>query len=68
MWDKARNNFIPERDRHVLGLSRAEVEFLKRNLFGPPQRPGDYEHMDRLFRSTFELGSPQPGESPSQVI
>ena len=65
MWDKARNNFIPEHDRHVMGLSRAEVEFLKRNLFGPRQR-GDYEHMDRLFRTTFEL--PQPGESPSQVI
>ena len=66
MWDKARNNFIPERDRHVMGLSRAEVDFLKLSLFGPARRPGDYEHMDSLFGSTFEL--PQPGESPSQVI
>ena len=64
MLDKA-NNFIPERDRYVNGLSTAEVEYLKRSLFGPDRGPEDSERMNRLFKSTLELGFPQPGESHS---
>lgn len=65
--DKARN-FMPERDRYVNGLSDAEVEYLKRSLFGPDRGPDNDESMSRLFKSTLELGFPQPGESHSQVI
>ena len=67
MFDKAKNS-IPERDRYLDGLSTAEVEYLKRSLFGPDRGPEDYEHMNRLFKSTLELGFPQPGESHFQVI
>ena len=66
MFDKARN-YIPERDRYVNGLSSAEVEYLKRMLFGPDRGPEDCERMNRLFKSTLELGFPQPGESYCRV-
>ena len=67
MVDKTRND-KPERDRYVNGLSTGEVEYLKRMLFGPYRGPEDYVRINRLFKSTLELGCPQPGESHSQVM
>ena len=62
------NENMPERDRYVDGLSTAEVDYLKRTFFGPNQGLEISERMNRLFKSTLELGFPQPGESRSQVI
>ena len=65
--DKAWHD-MPERDRYVDGLSTADVENYKRMFFGPDRGPEESERTNRLFKSTLELGFPQPGESESQVI
>lgn len=65
MFDKAKT-FI--RDRYVNGLSPVEVNYLKHSLFGPDWGPEDCERTNRFFKSTLELGFPQPGKSYCQGI
>ena len=44
------------------GLSKTEEQLLRRNLFGPIPEAVDSPDMARLFKSTLELGYPQPGK------
>ena len=44
------------------GLSETEEQYLRRSLFGPDRGAVDSPSMNRLFKSTVELGYPQPGE------
>ena len=44
------------------GLSKTEEQCLRRNLFGPMPEAVDSPGMARLFKSTLELGYPQPGK------
>ena len=44
------------------GLSKTEEQLLRRHLFGPIPEAMDSPGMARLFKSTLELGYPQPGK------
>ena len=44
------------------GLSKTEEQLLRRHLFGPTPEAMDSPGMARLFKSTLELGYPQPGK------
>lgn len=55
-------NAIPASKTYENGLSKAEEQFLRRDLFGPDRGAVDSPSMTRLFKSTLELGYPQPGE------
>lgn len=45
------------------GLSERELEILKTNIFGPKEQWTITLEMERLFKSTVELGFPQKGKS-----
>ena len=49
------------------GLSETEEQYLRRSLFGPDRGAVDSPSMNRLFKSTLELGYPQLGETLSSL-
>ena len=49
------------------GLNRSEEHLLRRRLFGSDREAVASGAMNRLFRSTMELGYPQPGEPASTI-
>ena len=55
-------NAIPASKTYENGLGKAEERFLRRNMFGPDRGAVDSPSMNRLFKSTLELGYPQPGK------
>ena len=50
------------------GLSKTEEQLLRRNLYGPNGGAVDSPSLNRLFKSTLELGYPQPGEPVSVIV
>ena len=52
---------------YEIGLSKTEERILEYRLFGPDRGAVDSPSMKRLFKSTLELGYPQPGETLSMI-
>lgn len=59
-------NAIPTPKEYENGLCKTEEQMLRLSLFGPNRGAVDTPGMNRLFKSTLELGYPQPGESISK--
>lgn len=53
-------NAFPASITYENGLSKIEEQLLRRDLFGPNRGAVDSPGMNRLFKSTLELGYPQP--------
>ena len=49
------------------GLNKKAEQTLRRMMFGPDRGAVDSAGMKRLFKSTLELGIPQPGEQLSTI-
>lgn len=54
------HNAVPTPKAYEHGLSKTEEQMLRRSLFGPTRGAVDSPGMNRLFKSTLELGYPQP--------
>lgn len=60
-------NAFPAPKTFESALSKTEEQLLRRNLFGPNRGAVDSPGMNRLFKSTLELGYPRPGEQRSKT-